>query len=323
MDDIAWVVNTRVASSLRVLIIKTTQKSIMTSTLLRLAADGSERELLEGGLVEELLLVHARQHLPVGVVLEHALHHQGRDVGAVDGAADVDILGEDAGAGGGLGLEPARSDDAELHAVRRRQLLELILGLHLLEEHGLEGLVNLRRRRALAVAGADGGDEHKLGHSALLLALGDGGLDEVDVALGVRLGVRGGSADGGHDGVVLLNHVVSLLDGGLVERVSLGEEGAHLLDLRPVVLLALEHGHPRPRVLELANDVHGDARSSRDEDADVVWVEVGARGLGADGGARDGLGGAELLGSGAGLEGEGPGGGGGHADGESGHDVCL
>jgi len=137
------------------------------------------------------------------------------------------------------------------------------------------------------------------------------------------LGVRGGSADGGHDGVVLLNLVVSLLDGGLVERVSLGEEGAHLLDLRPVVLLALEHGHPRPRILELADDVHGDARSSRDEDADVVWVEVGARGLGADGGARDGLGGAELLGSGAGLEGEGPGGGGGHADGESGHDVCL
>lgn len=107
------------------------------------------------------------------------------------------------------------------------------------------------------------------------------------------------------------HHVVSLLDGGLVERVSLGEEGAHLLDLRPVVLLALEHGHPRPRVLELANDVHGDARSSRDEDADVVWVEVGARGLGADGGGgADGLGGAELLGSGAGLEGEGPGGGG-------------
>ena len=106
------------------------------------------------------------------------------------------------------------------------------------------------------------------------------------------------------------HHVVSLLDGGLVERVSLGEEGAHLLDLRPVVLLALEHGHPRPRVLELADDVHGDARSSRDEDADVVGVEVGARGLGADGGAHDGLGGAELLGSGAGLEGEGPGGGG-------------
>ena len=106
------------------------------------------------------------------------------------------------------------------------------------------------------------------------------------------------------------HHVVSLLDGGLVERVSLGEEGAHLLDLRPVVLLALEHGHPRPRVLELANDVHGDARSSRDEDADVVGIEVGARGLGADGGAHDGLGGAELLRSGAGLKGEGPGGGG-------------
>ena len=106
------------------------------------------------------------------------------------------------------------------------------------------------------------------------------------------------------------HHVVSLLDGGRVERVSLGEEGAHLLDLRPVVLLALEHGHPRPRVLELTDDVHGDARSSRDEDADVVGVEVGARRLGADGGAHDGLGGAELLGSGAGLEGEGPGGGG-------------
>ena len=34
------------------------------------AADGSERKLLEGRLVEELLLVHARQHLPVGAVLE-------------------------------------------------------------------------------------------------------------------------------------------------------------------------------------------------------------------------------------------------------------
>ena len=107
------------------------------------------------------------------------------------------------------------------------------------------------------------------------------------------------------------HHVVSLLDGGLVERVSLGEEGAHLLDLRPVVLLALEHGHPRARVLELADDVHGDARSARDEDGDVVGFEVGAGSLGADGGAGDGLGGAELLRSRAGLEGEGPGGGGG------------
>ena len=113
-----------------------------------------------------------------------------------------------------------------------------------------------------------------------------------------------------------------------------------------------------------------------ESEGDQLSVEVGARGLGADGGAHDGLGGAELLRSGAGLEGEGPGGGGcgdgselgsverrrsgyrcyyrvranfdggafasprgtdarlgsnggsgrvrtGHADGESGHDVCL
>jgi len=51
------------------------------------------------------------------------------------------------------------------------------------------------------------------------------------------------------------HHVEGLFDILGNERVALAQECAHLLDLRPVVVLALEHSDPRARVLQLPHHV--------------------------------------------------------------------
>jgi hypothetical protein len=104
------------------------------------------------------------------------------------------------------------------------------------------------------------------------------------------------------------DHVVRLLDVLVVERVALAQKRAHLLDLRAVVVLALKHGDPGAGVLELAHHVHRHAGAARDQDGDVVGLEVRAR-ADREARARGRLGGAERASArrGAGAEGQGRG----------------
>ena len=81
-----------------------------------------------------------------------------------------------------------------------------------------------------------------------------------------------------------------------VERVALGEERAHLLDLGAVVVLALEDGHPRARVLELADDVHAHAGPAATS-TEMLSGSRSARAPRAGGGADSLGGGAESLGA--------------------------
>ena len=63
----------------------------------------------------------------------------------------------DALVGLGLGLEAAGPDDDELHLLS--ELLQALLGLLLLDEYGLENVVDLGGWSVPGVAGADGGDD--------------------------------------------------------------------------------------------------------------------------------------------------------------------
>ena len=187
----------------------------------------------------------------------------------MNSAADALVLGEHRRPRRRFALQATRSHNHVRHPRLRAHRLQVLFSLRLLDQHRLQRVEHIRRRRVRAIARSDARHEHKLPD-----ALRRRRIDQRDVRLAIRPRLRGRPSDRAHDRVVLIALVHRLFDILRVQRVALHQKPSHGFDLLAIRLVPLQHRGPRPLLRELPEHVHGDAVSAAHQDGDVIGLEI-------------------------------------------------
>ena len=104
--------------------------------------------------------------------------------------------------------------------------------------------------------------------------LGSSGLDQIDVPLRVRSGIRRSAPNRRDHQIHLFDLSKGFFNVFFRSRVASHDDGHHLFNLASAHVRPLQHPDPRTGVLQAASDRECDAAATGDEDRGVVRVDV-------------------------------------------------